>query len=200
MRRLHVRLRHAGEPAMGDAGDRPWDHRRPVAARGPARTSPCSEARWGRRWARSGSQVTSPRRSGCPVIGTTARRGAHTGGGSSQPAPDGDVFVRNVHARALPPDQPDHGPLCGGRRTRRPITGFIFMVKEPLRSSPGPDVIKTVTGEEVVSRAGGAMSHNTEVGRRDFASEDQGRSGRTAATSTWNPPAAEQRSDRLWCC
>src|SRR6266513_1073971 len=55
------------------------------------------------------------------------------------------------------------------------MTDFIFMVKETSHMfSTGPDVIKTVAGEEVgFEELGGAMSHNTKSGVAHFASEDE---------------------------
>ena len=67
------------------------------------------------------------------------------------------------------------GPCAGGAVYSPAITDFIFMVKETSHMFiTGPDVIKTVTGEEVgFEELGGAMSHNTKSGVAHFASEDE---------------------------
>ena len=67
------------------------------------------------------------------------------------------------------------GPCAGGAVYSPAITDFIFMVKETSHMFiTGPDVIKTVTGEEVdFESLGGAMAHNTKSGVAHFASEDE---------------------------
>src|SRR5919206_4724580 len=67
------------------------------------------------------------------------------------------------------------GPCAGGAVYSPAITDFIFMVKETSHMFiTGPDVIKTVTGEEVgFEELGGGMSHNTKSGVAHFASEDE---------------------------
>src|SRR6201996_4161898 len=67
------------------------------------------------------------------------------------------------------------GPCAGGAVYSPAITDFVFMVKETSHMFiTGPDVIKTVTGEEVgFEDLGGAMSHSTKSGVAHFASEDE---------------------------
>jgi propionyl-CoA carboxylase beta chain len=67
------------------------------------------------------------------------------------------------------------GPCAGGAVYSPAITDFIFMVKETSHMFiTGPDVIKTVTGEEVdFESLGGAMTHNTKSGVAHFASDDE---------------------------
>ena len=67
------------------------------------------------------------------------------------------------------------GPCAGGAVYSPAITDFIFMVKETSHMFiTGPDVIKTVTGEEVeFEELGGAMSHNSKSGVAHFASDDE---------------------------
>ena len=67
------------------------------------------------------------------------------------------------------------GPCAGGAVYSPAMTDFIFMVKETSHMFiTGPDVIKTVTGEEVDFEAlGGAMPHNTKSGVAHFASDDE---------------------------
>src|SRR5262249_45576595 len=67
------------------------------------------------------------------------------------------------------------GPCAGGAVYSPAMTDFIFMVKETSHMFiTGPEVIKTVTGEEVeFEELGGAMSHNTKSGVAHFAAEDE---------------------------
>ena len=67
------------------------------------------------------------------------------------------------------------GPCAGGAVYSPAMTDFIFMVKETSHMLiTGPEVIKTVTGEEVeFEELGGAMSHNTKSGVAHFAAEDE---------------------------
>src|SRR5207302_4063322 len=67
------------------------------------------------------------------------------------------------------------GPCAGGAVYSPAMTDFIFMVKETSHMFiTGPDVIKTVTGEEpTFEELGGAMTHNTKSGVAHFASDDE---------------------------
>ena len=67
------------------------------------------------------------------------------------------------------------GPCAGGAVYSPAITDFVFMVKETSHMFiTGPDVIKTVTGEEVgFEELGGAMSHATKSGVAHFAADDE---------------------------
>ena len=88
----------------------------------------------------------------------------------------GDVFVRNVKCSGVIPQiSLIMGPCAGGAVYSPAITDFIFMVKETSHMFiTGPDVIKTVTGEEVeFEELGGAMSHNSKSGVAHFASDDE---------------------------
>ena len=88
----------------------------------------------------------------------------------------GDVFVRNVQCSGVIPQiSVIMGPCAGGAVYSPAMTDFIFMVKETSHMFiTGPEVIKTVTGEEVEFEAlGGAMTHNSKSGVAHFASEDE---------------------------
>src|SRR5207237_3370945 len=88
----------------------------------------------------------------------------------------GDVFVRNVKCSGVsPPISLILGPCAGGAVYSPAITDFIFMVKGTSHMFiTGPDVIRTVTGEEVgFEELGGAMTHNTKSGVAHFASDDE---------------------------
>src|SRR3981081_3947340 len=113
---------------------------------------------------------------GCPVIGINDSGGARMQEGVGSLGAYGDVFVRNVRCSGVIPQiSLIMGPCAGGAVYSPAITDFIFMVKEtaPMVIT-APDVIKTVTGEEVgFEELGGAMSHSTKSGVAHFASDDE---------------------------
>src|SRR5579864_834961 len=113
---------------------------------------------------------------GCPVIGINDSGGARIQEGVVSLGAYGDVFVRNVMCSGVIPQiSLIMGPCAGGAVYSPAITDFIFMVKETSHMFiTGPDVIKTVTGEEVgFEELGGAMSHATKSGVAHFATEDE---------------------------
>src|SRR3712207_30074 len=113
---------------------------------------------------------------GCPVIGINDSGGARIQEGVVSLGAYGDVFVRNVQCSGVIPQiSLIMGPCAGGAVYSPAMTDFIFMVKETSHMFiTGPDVIKTVTGEETsFEELGGAMSHNTKSGVAHFAAEDE---------------------------
>src|SRR3954467_4919008 len=113
---------------------------------------------------------------GAPVIGINDSGGARIQEGVVSLGAPGDVFVRNVKCSGVIPQiSLIMGPCAGGAVYSPAMTDFIFMVKETSHMFiTGPDVIKTVTGEEVeFEELGGAMSHNTKSGVAHFASDDE---------------------------
>jgi propionyl-CoA carboxylase beta chain len=113
---------------------------------------------------------------GCPVIGINDSGGARIQEGVVSLGAYGDVFVRNVQCSGVIPQiSLVMGPCAGGAVYSPAITDFIFMVKETSHMFiTGPEVIKTVTGEEVgFEELGGAMSHNTKSGVAHFAADDE---------------------------
>ena len=113
---------------------------------------------------------------GCPVIGINDSGGARIQEGVVSLGAYGDVFVRNVKCSGVIPQIAlIMGPCAGGAVYSPAMTDFIFMVKETSHMFiTGPDVIKTVTGEEVeFEELGGAMSHNSKSGVAHFASDDE---------------------------
>ena len=113
---------------------------------------------------------------GCPVIGINDSGGARIQEGVVSLGAYGDVFLRNVRSSGVIPQiSLIMGPCAGGAVYSPAITDFIFMVKETSHMFiTGPDVIRTVTGEEVgFEELGGAMSHNTKSGVAHFASDDE---------------------------
>src|SRR6187431_2725547 len=115
-------------------------------------------------------------RIGCPVIGINDSGGARIQEGVVALGGYGDVFVRNVQCSGVIPQiSVIMGPCAGGAVYSPAMTDFIFMVKNTSHMFiTGPEVIKTVTGEEVeFEELGGAMSHNSKSGVAHFASEDE---------------------------
>ena len=115
-------------------------------------------------------------RIGCPVIGINDSGGARIQEGVVSLGAYGDVFVRNVQCSGVIPQiSLIMGPCAGGAVYSPAMTDFIFMVKETSHMFiTGPDVIKTVTGEEVeFEELGGAMTHNSKSGVAHFAAEDE---------------------------
>src|SRR5688500_8199776 len=115
-------------------------------------------------------------RIGCPVIGINDSGGARIQEGVVSLGAYGDVFVRNVQCSGVTPQiSLIMGPCAGGAVYSPAMTDFTFMVKETSHMFiTGPDVIKTVTGEEpTFEELGGAMSHNTKSGVAHFAADDE---------------------------
>ncbi len=113
---------------------------------------------------------------GCPVIGINDSGGARIQEGVVSLGAYGDVFLRNVRCSGVIPQiSLIMGPCAGGAVYSPAITDFIFMVKETSHMFiTGPDVIKTVTGEEPsFEELGGAMTHNSRSGVAHFAAEDE---------------------------
>jgi propionyl-CoA carboxylase beta chain len=113
---------------------------------------------------------------GCPVIGINDSGGARIQEGVVSLGAYGDVFARNVQSSGVIPQiSLIMGPCAGGAVYSPAMTDFILMVKETSHMFiTGPDVIKTVTGEEVgFEELGGAMSHNQKSGVAHFAFDDE---------------------------
>src|SRR6187431_3581533 len=113
---------------------------------------------------------------GCPVIGINDSGGARIQEGVVSLGAYGDVFLRNVRSSGVIPQiSLIMGPCAGGAVYSPAITDFVFMVKETSHMFiTGPEVIKTVTGEEVgFEELGGAMSHATKSGVAHFVAEDE---------------------------
>jgi len=113
---------------------------------------------------------------GAPVIGINDSGGARIQEGVVSLGAYGDVFVRNVQCSGVIPQlSVIMGPCAGGAVYSPAMTDFIFMVKETSHMFiTGPEVIKTVTGEEVeFEELGGAMTHNSKSGVAHFAADDE---------------------------
>jgi acetyl-CoA carboxylase carboxyltransferase component len=113
---------------------------------------------------------------GAPVIGLNDGAGARIQEGPVSLASYGGIFWRNVQASGVTPQiSVILGPCAGGAVYSPAMTDFIFMVRETSHMFiTGPDVVKTVTGEEVtLEELGGAMSHASKSGVCHFVSADE---------------------------
>jgi acetyl-CoA carboxylase carboxyltransferase component len=113
---------------------------------------------------------------GCPIIGINDSGGARIQEGVVSLAGYADIFHRNVLASGVIPQiSIVMGPCAGGAVYSPAITDFVFMVEETSHMFiTGPDVIKSVTGEEVsFEDLGGAGTHNTRSGVAHFAAPDE---------------------------
>jgi propionyl-CoA carboxylase beta chain len=113
---------------------------------------------------------------GCPIIGINDSGGARIQEGVVSLAGYADIFHRNVLASGVVPQiSVIMGPCAGGAVYSPAITDFIFMVEGTSHMFiTGPDVIKSVTGEEVSFESlGGAGTHNTRSGVAHFSAPDE---------------------------
>lgn len=111
---------------------------------------------------------------GAPVIGLNDSGGARIQEGVLSLGGYADIFLRNTLASGVIPQiSCIMGPCAGGAVYSPAITDFNIMVKNTsYMFITGPDVIKTVTHEEVTKEAlGGAITHNTKSGVAHFAAE-----------------------------
>ena len=112
---------------------------------------------------------------GAPVIGINDSGGARIQEGVASLAGYADVFVRNVLASGVIPQVSlIMGPCAGGAVYSPAMTDFIFMVRDSsYMFVTGPDVVKTVTHEEVtLEELGGAATHSSKSGVADLAFEN----------------------------
>jgi propionyl-CoA carboxylase beta chain len=115
-------------------------------------------------------------KTGCPVIGINDGGGARIQEGVVSLAGYADIFLRNVLASGVVPQiSAIMGPCAGGACYSPAMTDFIFMVENSsYMFITGPDVIRTVTYEEVTAeQLGGAESCNTRSGVAHFASPNE---------------------------
>jgi len=115
-------------------------------------------------------------RNGAPVIGLNDSGGARIQEGVVSLGGYADIFLRNTLASGVVPQiSAIMGPCAGGAVYSPALTDFIIMVKETSHMFiTGPDVVKTVTGEEVTfEELGGAMTHNSLSGVAHLAAESE---------------------------
>src|SRR5690242_4094106 len=114
-------------------------------------------------------------RVGAPIIGLNDSGGARIQEGVMSLAGYADIFLRNTLASGVIPQiSAIMGPCAGGAVYSPAITDFIFMVdKTSYMFVTGPDVIRTVTHEEVSKdQLGGAHTHNETSGVAHFMAHD----------------------------
>jgi propionyl-CoA carboxylase beta chain len=114
-------------------------------------------------------------KAGVPVIGLSDSGGARIQEGVASLAGYADIFCRNTLASGVVPQiSVIMGPSAGGAVYSPALTDFVLMVRDTsYMFLTGPDVIKTVTHEEVtMEELGGASTHNTKSGVAHFAFDD----------------------------
>ncbi len=112
---------------------------------------------------------------GAPIIGLNDSGGARIQEGVASLGGYADIFLRNVLASGVVPQiSAILGPCAGGAVYSPAITDFNLMVKDTAYMFvTGPDVIKTVTHEEVTKEElGGTLTHNVKSGVAHFAVDD----------------------------
>lgn len=116
-------------------------------------------------------------KTGAPIIGLNDSGGARIQEGVASLAGYADIFLRNTLASGVVPQiSAIMGPCAGGAVYSPALTDFVFMVDRTSHMFvTGPDVIKTVTHEDVTKEdLGGAMTHNATSGVAHFlAADDQ---------------------------
>ncbi|GAB3048089.1 acyl-CoA carboxylase subunit beta [Sediminivirga luteola] len=113
---------------------------------------------------------------GCPIIGINDSGGARIQEGVASIALFAEIFRRNVHSSGVVPQiSLIMGPSAGGAVYSPALTDFTVMVdKTSHMFITGPDVIKTVTGEEVgFEELGGGHTHNTVSGNAHYLASDE---------------------------
>ena len=111
-------------------------------------------------------------KAGVPIVGLNDSGGARIQEGVDALSGYGQIFFRNSNASGVIPQiSAIMGPTAGGAVYSPAMTDFVFMVKDTsYMFITGPEVIKSVTGEEISFEAlGGAMTHNEKSGVAHFA-------------------------------
>ncbi len=115
-------------------------------------------------------------KTGCPIIGINEGGGARIQEGVVSLGLYGEIFLRNTHASGVIPQiSVIMGPCAGGHVYSPALTDFTVMVDQTSNMFiTGPDVIKTVTGEEVgFEELGGGRTHNTKSGNAHYLGVDE---------------------------
>jgi propionyl-CoA carboxylase beta chain len=115
-------------------------------------------------------------KTGCPIIGINEGAGARIQEGVVSLGLYGEIFKRNVHASGVIPQISLIMGNCAGGHVYSPaVTDFTIMVDQTSAMFiTGPDVIKTVTGEDVtMEELGGARTHNTKSGNSHYLASDE---------------------------
>ena len=114
-------------------------------------------------------------KAGVPFVGLNDSGGARIQEGVDALSGFGQIFYRNsIASGVIPQISAIMGPTAGGAVYSPAMTDYIFMVKNSsYMFITGPEVIKSVTGEEITFEAlGGAMAHNEKSGVAHFACEN----------------------------
>ncbi len=115
-------------------------------------------------------------KTGCPIVGINEGAGARIQEGVVSLGLYGEIFRRNVHASGVVPQISLIMGSCAGGHVYSPaVTDFTIMVDGTSNMFiTGPDVIKTVTGEDVTMEdLGGARTHNTKSGNAHYMAADE---------------------------
>jgi propionyl-CoA carboxylase beta chain len=115
-------------------------------------------------------------KTGCPIIGINDSGGARIQEGVAALGLYAEIFKRNTHASGVIPQiSLVLGPSAGGAVYSPALTDFVIMTdKSSHMFITGPDVIKTVTGEDVgFEELGGARTHNTRSGVAHYLATDE---------------------------
>jgi propionyl-CoA carboxylase beta chain len=115
-------------------------------------------------------------KTGCPIVGINEGAGARIQEGVVSLGLYGEIFRRNVHASGVIPQISLIMGSCAGGHVYSPaVTDFTIMVDGTSNMFiTGPDVIKTVTGEDVtMEELGGARTHNTKSGNAHYMGADE---------------------------
>jgi len=115
-------------------------------------------------------------KNGCPLVGINEGGGARIQEGVTSLALYGEIFHRNVMASGVIPQiSLIMGAAAGGHVYGPALTDFVVMVDQTSQMFiTGPDVIKTVTGEDVtMEELGGARTHNTTSGNAHYLGSDE---------------------------
>jgi propionyl-CoA carboxylase beta chain len=115
-------------------------------------------------------------KTGCPLIGLNEGGGARIQEGVVSLGLYGEIFRRNTHASGVIPQiSLIMGAAAGGHVYSPALTDFVVMVDQTSQMFiTGPDVIKTVTGEDVtMEELGGGRTHNTKSGNAHYLGTDE---------------------------
>ena len=115
-------------------------------------------------------------KTGCPIIGLNEGGGARIQEGVVSLGLYGEIFKRNTHASGVIPQiSLIMGAAAGGHVYSPALTDFVVMVDQTSQMFiTGPDVIKTVTGEDVsMEELGGGRTHNTKSGNAHYLAADE---------------------------
>nr|MBP8920836.1 methylmalonyl-CoA carboxyltransferase [Micropruina sp.] len=115
-------------------------------------------------------------RTGVPIVGLVEGGGARIQEGVVSLGLYAEIFKRNTHASGVIPQiSVIMGAAAGGHVYSPALTDFVVMVDQTSQMFiTGPDVIRTVTGEEVtMEELGGARTHNTRSGNAHYLAADE---------------------------